>query len=475
MPVDFSETLLGVVASARDEAIALGASQIGPEHLLLALSLRGPQGTRQLLDRAGLTASDIRARLAVCAAPAGNGGADRGGDTSLTAPAKLAVGRAVQEAAGRRHRQVDGPHLLLGLLRTNPPARAGAASGPGHATPGPGPEVSPVARLIAMMTTSYGELVKLTIAEADARACGEGFPFVGRDLAPVPRRRHRLAWHAGVLAGIAMLGGLALLLAQPAGRFAAALGGVVPLALGVTALPAVARWQVLHRLARPDAQPAAVPGMAAALAPAGVRNLILVCVPAGGRIAGRSAGRAFRFGGMGAILLRPELRSANPDLARFIAAHEAAHVARGDSMNYVLAYTGLIGLCEVLVLGLNPAAWLLLVPAFGGYVMLRWLCELASDRLAVRVAGGVGGDEFIAYLARAAAAARAEPRYRRLAGRITHPPARMRSAAIRRVLATADVTPVTAASVQSLLPAARAAEPGGSPLAVEQANDPANS
>jgi hypothetical protein len=305
-------------------------------------------------------------------------------------------------------------------------------------TAGPTETVSGTDRLdslLADLRVNRGTVALIAITRADTWAAGEGFPFLGRDVAGLPRRRERWVWHGAILAVYLVFCAALVLLAPPGeGRIAAAVFLVVGFAVLCAGTAVSSRVRVERRLARVAAEPVAAPGLTAALAATDVRKLTVALVSPGDRIAGRSAGRAYRFGSSGTIILRPVLRRAHPDLARFITAHEAGHVARNDSLSYRLAYCAM---AAVLAAAAGSGALLglwLLVPALAGQMWLRWQTELACDRIAATATGSIAGAEFLAYLARNDAAMRAKPRYqlRRLRALLSHPPASLRRGAITR-------------------------------------------
>jgi Zn-dependent protease with chaperone function len=409
----------------------------------------------------------------------------------FTTQLKMVFHHALQEMAGRRHPGVDWSHLLLGLLRTNPrvrpprpaplvhpapvadpapavhpapvadPARVTGpppAADPARVTgPPPATDPAPVAgpapvgdlaepaetgsgtdrlnSLLADLGVNRGTVAMIAITRADTWAAGEGFPFLGRDLAGLPGRRERWAWPGAVLAVYLVFCVIVLLLApSPDERIVAAVFLVLGFAVVNTATLVSSRTRIQRRVARADAERVAAPGLTAALAATGVRKLTVALLPPGDRVAGRSAGRAYRAGSSGTIILRPALRRAHPDLARFITAHEAGHVARNDSLSYRLAYGAMAAVLAALVgSGTVWALWLL-VPALAGQVWLRWQTELACDRIAATATGSISGAEFLAYLARNDAAMKARPRYplRRLRALLSHPPDRLRRRAIAR-------------------------------------------
>jgi Zn-dependent protease with chaperone function len=476
----FDESAHAVVDRAQREAIALGADRVDAVHLLLALCWADDQGTHQL-RLSGLTADGIRGYLAPESAPsvalppglppalsAALAEAIAAGDLAeprelpFTTQLKMVFHHAQQEMLGRHHPGIDWSHLLLGLLRANPrvrpprPAAPAAGAAPvvhpapvaDLAEPGKAASAADLAEpaeagggtdrlnsLLADLGVNRDTVAMVAITRADTWAAGEGFPYLGPEFPGLPGRRQRWLWHGAVLAGYAVFGAIAIVLAPGFyGRVVAACFLVLGYAL-VNALTRLTwRARIRSRLARPDVDRLAAPGLSAALGASGVTDLAVVCLPAGDPIAGRSAGRAYRNGRAGTIILRPILRRAHPDLARFIAAHEAAHVARDDSLSYRLAYCGLPTLLGALIGSGALAALWLMIPAFGAVVGLRWLTELACDRIAATATGPTAGAVFAAYLDRTAAALRAKPGYRwRLLGAcLTHPPSRLRHRAMTR-------------------------------------------
>jgi ATP-dependent Clp protease ATP-binding subunit ClpA len=138
------------VVAARYEAVRAGRSQIGCEHLLLAL-LAEPSPAAAALTAGGTELTALRAALPRDGQPdpdpldadalalvgidldtvrraadaafgpgaldrAGPGRARRPGRMRLTADAKQALERALRAAARLRHRELNGGHLLIGII-----------------------------------------------------------------------------------------------------------------------------------------------------------------------------------------------------------------------------------------------------------------------------------------------------------------------------------------------------------------------
>jgi Zn-dependent protease with chaperone function len=277
-------------------------------------------------------------------------------------------------------------------------------------------------------------------ARANTDGAGHGFPFLGA-CSRLPGRGRRWLWRGAVLAGYAPFAALEIVLAPPAARVIALAAAVIaPIGLYLV-MDAVARPRWRRRVAREDVEPIEAPGLRAALAPAGLGELKVLCDP-GGRFTGRSRGAARRFGRVGMIFLRPSLKKAHPDLTRFITAHEAAHLAGDDVMSEGLAVACLGTLIGVSV-ATRPAdiLWLYL-PAIALIVTLSWAQELACDRVAVHTAGRIPAEEYLAYLGRADARRRSRPFLTRIRAQLrawrTHPPGRMRRGALERTIAKAS-------------------------------------
>lgn len=257
----------------------------------------------------------------------------------------------------------------------------------------------------------------------------------------LPGRGRRWLWRAAVLAGYAPFAALEIVLAPPATRIIALAAAVIaPIGLYLV-MYAVARPLWWRRVAREDVEPIEAPGLRAALAPAGLREVKVFCDPRG-RFTQRSRGAARRFGRVGMIFLRPSLKKAHPDLTRFITAHEAAHLARDDVMSQGLAVACLATLIGVgVATRLTDILWLYL-PAFALIVTLSWGQELACDRVAVHAAGRIPAEEYLAYLGRADAGRRSRPFLTRIRAQLrawrTHPPGRMRRSALERTIAKAS-------------------------------------
>jgi hypothetical protein len=116
----FTRRARQVIVLAQEEAVSLGHSRVGTEHLLLGLALAEDESTAPALAEAGLTADAIRERVAKL---------ETSGSTrrrrSFTRAAKRVLERSVREAHTLGDRYIGAEHILLGLLDDE---RAGAGA-----------------------------------------------------------------------------------------------------------------------------------------------------------------------------------------------------------------------------------------------------------------------------------------------------------------------------------------------------------
>ena len=452
-------------ARAREEARALGRDCIGTEHVLLGVCHHDARDSDPVLAPAGITTRSVRAWLADHGGPPG-GAPD--GSLRFTPNVWYVLDRTHVEADGRQHQAIGPAHVLLALIRcaiAAPKAvapAAGAPQQPHQHAPGTGPpetlrqpaQVSPpgpdvVAALLRDCQIDPRALHARAAARANAGSAGQGFPFLGEDLAArpcLPGRGQRWLWRGAVLAGYAPLAALDIVLAPPATRVIALAAAVIAPIVLYLVMSAVARPLWRRRLASGDVEPIEAPGLRAALAQAGLREVTVFGDP-GGRFT-RSRGAARRFGRVGMIFLRPSLKKAHPDLTRFITAHEVAHLARDDVTSEGLAVACLATLVSVAAATRPTDLWWLYLPAFALIVTLSWCQELACDRIAAHAAGPIPAREYIAYLGRADARRRSRPFLPRiraqLKGRLTHPPGRLRRRALARTIAKAPAASLMA-------------------------------
>ncbi|HVF78735.1 MAG TPA: Clp protease N-terminal domain-containing protein [Solirubrobacteraceae bacterium] len=127
----FTRDAKSVVLRAMDATMRLGAEQVAPEHMLLALA-EGDGPARRALTEAGLDAATIAAAIeadlaamlevvgvppSVLAAVPARPRADR---PDFSVHAKSTLEQAMREAVQRGERKLGPEHVLLGALR--PPA-----------------------------------------------------------------------------------------------------------------------------------------------------------------------------------------------------------------------------------------------------------------------------------------------------------------------------------------------------------------
>ena len=106
-PLPVSAEVRRVVGSARSEAHALGATVVGPEHLLLAILRSGDRHTSAALRTAGLGFEDVRREAAA-----------GGGTPPSPSAARHVLARAVQLARRDHAERVEVEHVLRGVLET---------------------------------------------------------------------------------------------------------------------------------------------------------------------------------------------------------------------------------------------------------------------------------------------------------------------------------------------------------------------
>jgi Zn-dependent protease with chaperone function len=414
--------------------VAAEGQPAGCEDLLLALCRLESGVGDAVLAPAGLTEGTVRRLLRdtepadtepADTEPASTGPADTE-SLKVTPHARAVIYQGVRQADGRNHNAIGSAHLLLAMVAAHPPAGSRVAA----------PDCA-VSHVMNHLKAGHHALVLRAIGQVNARYGERNFPYVGAEIAAaLPARNRRWAQPAVIVACYAVLGAVTLAL-SPTGTHRTA--AAVYLLLGLIVLPlvssAAALARVRGRMSKPDAERVEVPALASALAPA---RLGVFVVPGGGQVAGRSVARAFRLWGRGTLILRPVLRTANPDLVRFITAHEAAHIARGDSTNAILANASFIGLAAALAAGDLAVLWLLL-PAFAAVVANRWAGEFACDRIAARATGRIPSLEFGNYLDRLNQSKTMTPG-KRLRSLLTHPPASMRRKAITRAFTSSGST-----------------------------------
>ena len=281
----FDENARMVFAQAREEARALGRECIGTEHVLLGVCYQDAEDSDPVLAPAGITTQSVRAWLAQ---QGGQPGGTPGGSPPFTPSVWSVLDRTQVEASGRQHQSIGPAHVLLALIRcaiVAPKAVAPAARDPQAAQEdasetGP-PETwcqpaqsSPahpdvVAALLRDCEIDLRALHARAAARANTDSAGQGFPFLGEDLAARPcvrGRGRRWLWRAAILAGYAPFAALEIVLAPPARRVIAIAAAVIAPIVLYLVMGAVARPLWRRGLAREDVEPIEAPGLRAALA-----------------------------------------------------------------------------------------------------------------------------------------------------------------------------------------------------------------
>lgn len=104
----------GTVRMAREEATAQGATAVGTEHLLLALTRGAPEPVARALAEAGIDEHALRTCLQPTIVEEGPAPTADGG---FTAHAREVLEGSLREAVERGEGYIGADHLLLALLR----------------------------------------------------------------------------------------------------------------------------------------------------------------------------------------------------------------------------------------------------------------------------------------------------------------------------------------------------------------------
>jgi hypothetical protein len=113
----FTDEARAVLAQSDREAGELGASAIGTEHLLLALSASEDSASAPVLTTAGVTHDRLRAAVAKQAGAQARPGDRRRRRLLFDGPSKKAIELSLREALANGDDHIGSDHLLLGLLR----------------------------------------------------------------------------------------------------------------------------------------------------------------------------------------------------------------------------------------------------------------------------------------------------------------------------------------------------------------------
>jgi ATP-dependent Clp protease ATP-binding subunit ClpA len=104
----------GTVRLAREEAAAQGASTVGTEHLLLALTRTAPEPVARLLADSGIDEHALRSTLHPTIVGTAEPSSSNGGFTRY---AREVLEGSLREAVDRGEGYIAADHLLLALLR----------------------------------------------------------------------------------------------------------------------------------------------------------------------------------------------------------------------------------------------------------------------------------------------------------------------------------------------------------------------
>ena len=113
---------------AQEEAGRLGYSNVGPEHLLLALSREDDCMAVRILEGIGLDAGTLRVHTMK---ELSRGSETLGNDMQLTTEAKAVIDLAFSESRQMKEEWVGTEHLLLGILRSTESTAARVLGGLG--------------------------------------------------------------------------------------------------------------------------------------------------------------------------------------------------------------------------------------------------------------------------------------------------------------------------------------------------------
>ena len=114
--IRFTGEARSAVKQSQEEALALGARSIGPEHLLLALAVPEAGASARALAAAGVQRDALRI-AAQDTKDASKPRDRRGGQMPFTPATKKTLELSLREAVRRGDDHVGSEHLLLGLLR----------------------------------------------------------------------------------------------------------------------------------------------------------------------------------------------------------------------------------------------------------------------------------------------------------------------------------------------------------------------
>lgn len=115
MKENFSKRVQNIMKYSREEAIRLGHSYVGSEHLLLGIIREGSGQSIRLLESFGCSVDELQTKIVELIKP--SGGTMTLGHIPLTRRAERILRNSFAEAVGLENKVAEDEHLLLALLK----------------------------------------------------------------------------------------------------------------------------------------------------------------------------------------------------------------------------------------------------------------------------------------------------------------------------------------------------------------------
>jgi len=119
MEAKFSQRVKDVLSFSREEALRLGHSYIGPEHLLLGMIREGTGVAIKILKELNINLSDLRKELEISIATPGKKSTFKLQNVQLVKQAERAIKFTHLEARELKSSVIGTEHLLLAILKDN--------------------------------------------------------------------------------------------------------------------------------------------------------------------------------------------------------------------------------------------------------------------------------------------------------------------------------------------------------------------
>ncbi|HEY4799643.1 MAG TPA: ATP-dependent Clp protease ATP-binding subunit [Bacteroidia bacterium] len=119
MEAKFSQRVKDVLSFSREEALRLGHSYIGPEHLLLGMIREGTGVAIKILKELNINLSDLRKELEISIATPGKKSSFKLQNVQLVKQAERAIKFTHLEAREMKSNVIGTEHLLLAILKDN--------------------------------------------------------------------------------------------------------------------------------------------------------------------------------------------------------------------------------------------------------------------------------------------------------------------------------------------------------------------